>query len=192
MVFFFVTGYINACSAAASGWRTPYAVYYEIVNSTDPAVVAALSQPSAGGPPLALDVGSPSHHLRLMTTTHAIPDVGLDLVAYVGTAVLPDSWIKDGSIDWPNGPDEFVKFHGLFLVVFLIFSPQRLKIVRRIFVVYSFVNLLRAFTVIATSLPDPTPKCHNQFHDLEGDGAYKLRPMFPEVFVRGFKVRSSR
>ena len=165
---FFLTGYINAVCASCAGYRTPYVRLFRIVNST------------TSGPGLQM--------IPEGNGSYVIPDIGLDAVAWLGKAFLPENWIKEGGVDWLEGPDLFVTVHGFLLLGFLFISPQRLKIVRRLFVIYSFLNLLRAFTVIATSLPDPTPKCRMQFHNLTGDGAYKMKPMFPAVLWRGFKV----
>ena len=120
--------------------------------------------------------------------TYTLPDLGLDLVSWLGTTFLPAAWIHDdGCIDWQEGPDFFVHLHLIMFVLLIIISPQRLKIIRRLFVIFAILNALRAFTVIVTSLPDASPKCALQW-DNPVTGAYKRQPMFPANLWRGFKV----
>ena len=121
---------------------------------------------------------------------YSLPDLGLDVVAWVGSRTLPDSWVLDGKVHWPDGPDVFVFAHLFCFLILLFISPQRFKIVRRVLVIYSMLNLLRAFTVIATSLPDPFPGCHEQFLTNSTTGLYKLKPMFPNNLIRGLKTMS--
>jgi shingomyelin synthase len=66
-------------------------------------------------------------------------------------------------IDWFELPDIFVSSYGSLLVCFLVLHPKRLLILRRLAVIFGYLNLLRAYTVIVTSLPDASPECAKQF-----------------------------
>jgi hypothetical protein len=101
------------------------------------------------------------------TTSYTLPDIGLEFLDAACSRVLPASWAhaNGGCINWPHGPDFFVHVHMLLFALLVLISPQRLKIVRRLFVVFAAVNAMRMITVIVTSLPDASPKCAAQWDD---------------------------
>ena len=158
IVLFFATGYINAVSAATAGWRTPH---IQILDYPDGKVVEG---------------------------RYILPDLGLDMVQYAAEKILPVEWTNsDGCFHWTEGPDVILQIHVALAVFLIVISPQRFKIIRRLFLIFAILNLLRAFTVIVTSLPDASPKCAQQWTDPK-TGAYKARPIFPANLWRAFKV----
>lgn len=56
---------------------------------------------------------------------------------------------------------------------------QRLLILRRFCAIFACINMMRAFCVAVTSLPDASPMCISQF-DSERRGRYKAMPIFPK------------
>lgn len=94
------------------------------------------------------------------TGQKGLPDIGHDLLPL---------------LNWIELPDVFVATSLSTVGVFLILHPKRLMIVRRAVFVFASLCLLRSFTVIATSLPDPAPRCIAQFSDLQG-GWHSERP----------------
>ncbi len=78
-------------------------------------------------------------------------------------------------------PDTLVFYCFLATFLFIAIHPKRFKILRRMLVVFGIMNLLRAFTVSVTQLPDAAPICQSQFTD-PVTGEYKRLPMFPKAF----------
>ena len=83
-------------------------------------------------------------------------------------------------------PDYFCAFNIGCMLVYCAFEKRRWTILRRFLSIFGFVNLLRGFCVVATSLPDMSPHCSFQFDDMgvNGTGYYKTQPMFPRSFYR--------
>ena len=103
----------------------------------------------------------------IINARYTLPDLGLDAVEWLGRTLLPSSWLDNdaGCVNWPEGPDVFVHLHMMLFVILALISPQRLKIIRRLFVIFAILNALRAITVIVTSLPDASRKCAAQWED---------------------------
>ena len=102
-------------------------------------------------------------------TTHTtLPDLGHDFVAFVMKRLTGQEYIEMFEI-----PDYFVSIMGTVLVFFVFIHPRRFMILRRLFFVFSVLNVLRSLTVSMTSLPDASPKCAAQFDN----STYKNRPV---------------
>ena len=96
-----------------------------------------------------------------------LPDLGHDLVSLVGKATWGDEFLR-----WYALPDLFADGFMLALVAFCCVHPLRFVVLRRVTVIWSALNALRALCVIVTSLPSSDPTCVAQFKD--ETGAYKL------------------
>lgn len=84
-------------------------------------------------------------------------------------------------------PDAITISLSLFTLAFVIAHPRRFLIIRRAFIIFGMLFIMRSFTVTLTSLPDASPVCQGQF----GRVNYKRQPMFPRVFFRAFKFMLS-
>lgn len=94
-----------------------------------------------------------------------------------------------GYVDWFELPDILVGFLTLAMLVFVILHSKRLRIVRRLTILFAFLQLLRSFTVIVTSLPDASPVCAAQFGS--ASGRYKQRSLIeslPAFVFRALKI----
>ncbi|OQS04246.1 hypothetical protein THRCLA_03511 [Thraustotheca clavata] len=111
-----------------------------------------------------------------------LPDLGHDLFKWVMTKIYGQTTY----IDWFDLPDEFIAFVGSIIALTFIVHPRRLLIIRRFTAIYAWINLLRAFCVAVTSLPDASPQCISQFETSKG--AYKSHPIFPKAIYRAWKV----
>ncbi|CAM9665973.1 unnamed protein product, partial [Sphacelaria rigidula] len=56
-------------------------------------------------------------------------------------------------------PDRMVSFAGNVAFLFIFCHPQRLKISRRVFMIFGTVLLMRTVSVSVTVLPDASPVC---------------------------------
>eukprot|EP00906_Rhabdomonas_costata_P000277 RCo000372 len=88
----------------------------------------------------------------LNTTT--LPDLGHDVIAWVLLQTTGNTFVN-----WFDLPDLFVAAHTVLTGLLLVFHTARFLIQRRLFVIFALLNLLRAYTVVITSLPDPSPVC---------------------------------
>ena len=111
-----------------------------------------------------------------------LPDLGHDLFKYSMSFLYGDT----DYIDWFELPDEFIYAVGTCTMLFLVFHPRRLLILRRVMSIFAWINLLRACCVAVTSLPDASPMCISQFNT--DRGLYKSTPIFPRAFFRAWKV----
>ncbi|CAN0449114.1 unnamed protein product [Hapterophycus canaliculatus] len=75
-------------------------------------------------------------------------------------------------------PDRMVSFAGAVGHLFILCHPQRLKIIRRVFIIFGTVLLMRAVSVTVTVLPDASPVCRERF---EEDAA--MAELFPGAFL---------
>eukprot|EP01086_Lenisia_limosa_P009286 TRINITY_DN3259_c0_g1_i3.p1 TRINITY_DN3259_c0_g1~~TRINITY_DN3259_c0_g1_i3.p1 ORF type:complete len:338 (-),score=8.63 TRINITY_DN3259_c0_g1_i3:116-1129(-) len=85
--------------------------------------------------------------LRPLPGTPPLPDIGHYLI--------PEILHPEGLPEYFLGPILMTTF------AFVLIHPQRLCILRRIFVIQGVMSLLRALTVVVTSLPDPNPLCQD-------------------------------
>lgn len=116
--------------------------------------------------------------------TFSLPDLGHSLLGGALTFLFG----KD-IMEWHALPDLFVSVSVGLTLVLIVQHPKRFIILRRLLAIYSLLNLLRAYTVIVTSLPDASPVCAKQFGDPKTGLSpvnYKQRDMFPDVFYRGW------
>ncbi|CAM9877557.1 unnamed protein product, partial [Ectocarpus sp. 4 AP-2014] len=60
-------------------------------------------------------------------------------------------------------PDRMVSFAGMVGDLFILCHPQRLKIMRRVFIIFGTVLMMRAVSVSVTVLPDASPVCRERF-----------------------------
>lgn len=137
------------------------------------------------------------------TGEKTLPDLGHDLFKYVMTKIYGQTTY----IEWFDLPDEFLAAVGTCFSIVLIVHPrvrtvllrmgldgsycstvltprlrdtgQRLLILRRFCAIFACINMMRAFCVAVTSLPDASPNCISQF-DSERRGLYKSLPIFPK------------
>ena len=77
LLFFLASGWLNALSSCAAGWRTPRIQLLDVKGNVVPG--------------------------------QTLPDLGHDLVGWLGGAVLPATWMTaEGAVAWEQGPDTFV------------------------------------------------------------------------------------
>ncbi|CAM9978336.1 unnamed protein product [Discosporangium mesarthrocarpum] len=104
---------------------------------------------------------------------HTLPDLGHDLWALVLTTLGHDKeYINEHSL-----PDVLVAFLGRAGCLFSLCHPQRLKIIRRICMIFGMVLLMRAVSVSVTVLPDASPVCRERFSQLWEEN------LFPGAFM---------
>ena len=83
-------------------------------------------------------------------------------------------------------PDLLVQICVAQTVVFILFHPRRLQILRRLLFIYGLLNILRGCTVLLTTLADAFEPCINEFHKPSAE--YRQGPMFPLAFYRAFML----
>eukprot|EP00752_Nemacystus_decipiens_P007567 g6760.t1 len=105
---------------------------------------------------------------------HTLPDLGHDLWAFFLTRLGHHT----DYIDEHALPDRMVSFAGTVAHLFILCHPQRLKIMRRVFIIFGTVLLMRAVSVSVTVLPDASPVCRDRF---EEDAA--IAELFPGAFL---------
>ena len=99
--------------------------------------------------------------------TQTLPDLGHDLIGPVLRYFTGEEYLN-----WFHLPDHFVYWSKAVMFVFVGMHPLRLVIFRRYIFIFGSLLYMRAFSVLATSLPDASPACQAQFGDPE-TGAYK-------------------
>ncbi|CAB1110510.1 unnamed protein product [Ectocarpus sp. CCAP 1310/34] len=104
---------------------------------------------------------------------HTLPDLGHDLWALL----LNRLGHHTDYIDEHALPDRMVSFAGMVGDLFILCHPQRLKIMRRVFIIFGTVLMMRAVSVSVTVLPDASPVCRERF---EEDAA--IAELFPGAF----------
>eukprot|EP00903_Cladosiphon_okamuranus_P006092 g6002.t1 len=105
---------------------------------------------------------------------HTLPDLGHDLWAFF----LNRLGHHTDYIDEHALPDRMVSFAGNVGNLFILCHPQRLKIMRRVFIIFGTVLMMRAVSVSVTVLPDASPVCRDRF---EEDTA--IAELFPRAFL---------
>ncbi|TYZ65473.1 hypothetical protein PybrP1_005037 [[Pythium] brassicae (nom. inval.)] len=95
------------------------------------------------------------------TGEKTLPDLGHDLFKYVMTKIYGQTTY----IEWFDLPDEFLAAVGTCIGILLIVHPRRLLILRRFCAIFACINMMRAFCVAVTSLPDASPNCISQAFD---------------------------
>ncbi|CBJ32868.1 conserved unknown protein [Ectocarpus siliculosus] len=105
---------------------------------------------------------------------HTLPDLGHDLWALL----LNRLGHHTDYIDEHALPDRMVSFAGMVGDLFILCHPQRLKIMRRVFIIFGTVLMMRAVSVSVTVLPDASPVCRERF---EEDAA--IAELFPGAFL---------
>ena len=106
-----------------------------------------------------------------------LPDLGHDLIAAIIRPITGQEFISSSHI-----PDQFVLGMGFPTILFILIHPLRFLIIRRTFIAFTFLNLLRSCTILMTSFPDSSPNCIAQFSD--HTGAYKNNT-FSVAFRKG-------
>ena len=99
--------------------------------------------------------------------TQTLPDLGHDLIGPVLRYFTGEEYLN-----WFHLPDHFVYWSKAVTFAFVGMHPLRLVIFRRYIFIFGSLLYMRAFSVLATSLPDASPACQAQFGDPE-TGAYK-------------------
>ncbi|CAM9825645.1 unnamed protein product [Pylaiella littoralis] len=105
---------------------------------------------------------------------HTLPDLGHDLWAFF----LNRLGHHTDYIDEHALPDRIVSFAGAVGHTFILCHPQRLKIMRRVFIIFGTVLMMRAVSVSVTVLPDASPVCRESF---KGEPA--IADLFPGAFL---------
>ena len=120
-----------------------------------------------------------------LANNKGLPDIMRDFV-------LPTKRLQEylGTDATRKLPDYFVTGHVIIAALVVYFDRRRWTILRRLLVIFGMVSVLRAFCVVATSLPDTSPHCSAQWDHMEagGSGYYKTQPIFPRAFIRAFKL----
>lgn len=128
----------------------------------------------------AVCAGHRTPNIRLMDWTGTVelksrilPDLGHDMLEIFERSQY-FQWISTVNPDIP------LQIIGYCSTALVFMHPKRLMMLRRVFAVFGYVNVLRAICVIITSLPDSSPRCASQFGHPSGE--YKMQPMFPQNF----------
>ena len=121
-----------------------------------------------------------------LQSNRGLPDIMRD--------ILPIKRLQElmGSEVTRHLPDYFITAHVTAGAIATYLDRRRWTIVRRFLTIFGIVNIMRAFCVVATSLPDTSPHCSDQWNHMSpgGSGHYKTVPMFPRAFFRALKLIS--
>lgn len=108
------------------------------------------------------------------TAKQSLPDIGHDIISFVL------GFLTNGHhtfVDWWELPDYSVEYMNKAVIALIILHPLKLRVFKRYAVIFGLINVIRAFTVLMTTLPDPSPLCRAQFTN--DQGFYKSQSFFP-------------
>eukprot|EP00298_Acanthocystis_sp_HF-20_P007014 c16725_g2_i1.p1 GENE.c16725_g2_i1~~c16725_g2_i1.p1 ORF type:complete len:353 (+),score=93.61 c16725_g2_i1:42-1100(+) len=120
---------------------------------------------------------------------HRLPDITHDFLGHISLSkIFPQEF---DAIFHPNSSlnDIILPTIGISMIVFVLLHPSRILIFRRGLLCFGTINMLRCISVSATTLPDASFVCAQQFGSI--DGLYKSKTMFPRAFWRAIRVMSN-
>lgn len=118
--------------------------------------------------------------LGRITGLKTLPDLGHDATAYV----LNVLGYEVEYVNVHHLPDTIVSCLLCLAGAVFVLHPLRCIMFRRVTIIMSYLFWLRSTTVLLTGMPDPSPKCQEQFGS--PSGYYKSQPIFPRAFDRAW------